>query len=357
MPEQPAPQHNEVSHTWSYENVRGMGIAAILRTTTKRPDGEPEQVELLRQLEPTVEANLNEHLRTREFWVPRNYMPIDEHGQIEPFVEPGEDSYLSPEAKAAMVVNLLTEDNLPGYHNAVVTNFGMDAPWGNWVNTWTAEEARHAYVLRAYLDLTGAVDTEDLERKRLAHMERGVDVSDKSPLHALVYVSFQELATRISHYNTGLATKEENALKILKRIAKDENKHMVFYRNIVAEAFNVAPNQTMRAVADEVIHFAMPGAGMDDFIGQSLLIARAGIYDLRQHKKDVLRPILNYWKVFERTGLSAEGEQARQELADFYEGELDKRIDLFEGKRDTGKIDQIIARRLGSDAVSSFVQP
>ncbi len=46
-------------------------------------------------------------------------------------------------------------------------------------------------------------------------------------------MSFQELATRVSHRNTGRATGDPIADQMLARIAADENLHMVFYRNLV----------------------------------------------------------------------------------------------------------------------------
>ncbi len=72
-------------------------------------------------------------------------------------------------------------------------------------------------------------------------------------------MSFQELATRVSHRNTGKVTHDPIADQMLARISKDENLHMVFYRNIVAAALEIAPDATMRAIADEVIGFEMPG--------------------------------------------------------------------------------------------------
>ena len=42
-----------------------------------------------------------------------------------------EESPLDPVAKAAMVVNLLTEDNLPSYHREIATRFGRDGAWGS----------------------------------------------------------------------------------------------------------------------------------------------------------------------------------------------------------------------------------
>ena len=52
-------------------------------------------------------------------------------------------------------------------------------------------------------------------------------------------MSFQELATRVSHRNTGKATGYPIAEQLLARIATDENLHMVFYRNLVAAALEI----------------------------------------------------------------------------------------------------------------------
>ena len=108
-------------------------------------------------------------------------------------------------AKTALVVNLLTEDNLPSYHREIATRFGRDGAWGTWVGRWTAEEGRHGIALRDYLVVTRGVDPVELERLRMEHMTHGYDSGDKSILQAVAYVSFQELATRVSHRNTGRA--------------------------------------------------------------------------------------------------------------------------------------------------------
>ena len=114
-----------------------------------------------------------------------------------------EQSRLDDTAKAAMFVNLLTEDNLPSYHREIATRFGRDGAWGTWVGRWTAEENRHGVALRDYLVVTRGVDPVELERARMAYMTLGYDSGDKTPLEAVAYVSFQELATRVSHRNTG----------------------------------------------------------------------------------------------------------------------------------------------------------
>ena len=134
--------------------------------------------------------------------------------------------------------------------------------------------------------------------------------------HVCAYVSFQELATRISHRNTGRYTEDPIAEKLLTRVAMDENLHMIFYRNLVTAALELAPNETLRAITDEVIGFQMPGGIIPGFTRKAVQIAKAGIYDLRIHHDDVVMPLIRQWAVFELEGLDAEGEQARTELAE-----------------------------------------
>ncbi|MGI8880445.1 MAG: acyl-ACP desaturase [Jatrophihabitans sp.] len=275
---------------------------------------------VLHELEPVVAANLDRHLSLAKSWMPHDYVPWS-RGKDFAFLggedwRP-EDSPLDPVAKTAMIVNLRTNDNLPTYHREIATLFGRDGAWGQWVGRWTAEEGRHGIALRDYLVVTRGVDPVALEALRMEHMIAGYDSGDKTVLQALAYVSFQELATRVSHRNTGRATGCPIAEQLLARIAMDENLHMVFYRNLTSAAFDVDPDATMEAVRDEVVGFAMPGAGMTDFLRNSAIIAKAGIYDLRLHHDEVVQPVLKFWRVFERTDLGPAGEKARTELAEF----------------------------------------
>jgi acyl-[acyl-carrier-protein] desaturase len=294
------------------------------------------QAAILTELEPVVAANLDRHDRIAKEWHPHDYVPYDEGRNFAAMG--GEDwspeqSRLDDTAKAAMFVNLLTEDNLPSYHREIATRFGRDGAWGTWVGRWTAEENRHGVAMRDYLVVTRGVDPVELERARMAYMTLGYDSGDKTPLEAVAYVSFQELATRVSHRNTGRACMDPVADKLLARIATDENLHMVFYRNLVQAAFEINPDEMMRAVANEVINFEMPGANMANFRKNSTIIAKAGIYDLRLHHDEVVAPILRFWKVFERTDLGPAGEQAREELAQFLAG-LDAQATKFVESRE-----------------------
>jgi acyl-[acyl-carrier-protein] desaturase len=295
------------------------------------------QTELLRELEPVVEENLERHLKVAKDWMPHEYVPWSEGRNFAELLdgeawEPGQ-SRMSDVARTSLVVNLLTEDNLPSYHHEIATVFGRDGAWGTWVHRWTAEEGRHGMAIRDYLLVTRSVDPDALERARMAHMGAGFESANHDDLlRSLAYVSFQELATRISHRNTGKITRDPVCDQLLARIAQDENLHMLFYRNLLAAALQVAPNQTMRAITEVVKSFEMPGSTIEDFTRKSVQIAMAGIYDLRLHHDDVLQPVLRAWGVFDVEGLDAEGEKAREELATFLAG-LDQTASRFEDKR------------------------
>ena len=185
------------------------------------------------------------------------------------------------------------------------------------MHRWTAEEGRHAQVIRDYLTVTRAVDPNELEDLRMAHMQKGFTALHPGMLGGLAYVSFQELATRVSHRNTGKSTGDPVAEQMFARIALDENLHMIFYRNMLGAAFDLAPDDVMGAVRDVVLDFKMPGHDIPGFQRKAVQIAVEGIYDLRQHKDEVLMPVLRHWKVFERTDLGPEGEKARQQVAEF----------------------------------------
>ena len=295
------------------------------------------QTALLTELEPVVEKNLDRHLSLAKEWFPHEYVPWSEgrtfDGPLGGEAWSPEDSTLPEVARTALIVNLLTEDNLPSYHHEIATLFGRDGAWGTWVHRWTAEEGRHGTAIRDYLTVTRAVDPVALERARMVHMSAGYqNVHDQEMLHSLAYVSFQELATRISHRNTGRATGDPMCEALLARVAADENLHMVFYRNLLGAAFELAPSQAMRAVADVLANFQMPGVGIDGFARKSVAIALAGIYDLRQHRDEVVMPVLRQWSLFDVTGLNADGEAARDQIAAHLDT-LETQASRFEERR------------------------
>lgn len=311
------------------------------------------QLELLRELEPVAETNVNRHLSMTKDWHPHDYVPWDEGRNFAAMGgvdwEPGQ-SQLGEVAKAAMITNLLTEDNLPSYHREIAESFSRDGIWGTWVGRWTAEENRHGIVMRDYLVVTRGVDPVALENARMEHMTNGFgSPNETGMLHSVAYVTFQELATRVSHRNTGLACNDSIADKMLQRIAADENLHMIFYRNICDAALDVAPVQTLHAIVDVLKNFEMPGAGMPNFRRNGVLMAKHGIYDLRQHLDDVVMPVLRKWRIFERD-FGSGGAQSLDELGTFLEN-LERQAVKFEEMRDRS-LAREAAKRERVDALS-----
>jgi acyl-[acyl-carrier-protein] desaturase len=292
---------------------------------------------LLVDLQPVVDRELNRHLSTAREWFPHEYVPWsvgeDFSGPLDGREWTPDEQRFSDAARTSLIVNLLTEDNLPSYHYEIATILGRDGAWGQWVGRWTAEEGRHATAIRDYLLVTRSIDPVAMERARMIHMEEGFKAIHPGVLAGLSYVSFQELATRVSHRNTGTATGDPVAEQLFARIALDENLHMLFYRNVIDAAFDLAPDETMVAVTASVRDFAMPGHGIEGFGRKAVEIAVAGIYDLPQHREEVVPPILRKWRVFDRTDFGAEGEQAREELAAIM-ADMETAANRFEEKRD-----------------------
>jgi acyl-[acyl-carrier-protein] desaturase len=273
--------------------------------------------ELLRALEPVAGKNLERHLATARDWLPHEWVPWsrgrDFAGEIGAPWRP-DDWHLSDAARTALTLNLLTEDNLPSYHHELLDRVGHDGAWGAWVRRWTAEEARHATSLRDYVLLSRAVDPAALEHDRMATMQSGWRAAGKGLLRALIYAAFQEAATRIAHRNTGLAVRDPPGERLLNRIAADEALHMLFYRDVVGAALTLAPEQTLIALAQELASFEMPGSGVKGYLHKSVLMAEAGIYDVRMHRDEVIVPMLKHWQALTLAVEGAAAIEAQQDL-------------------------------------------
>jgi len=165
-------------------------------------------------------------------------------------------------------------------------------------------------------------------------------------LHPIAYVSFQELATRISHRNTGRLAGDPVCENLLARVAADENLHMIFYRNLLAAALDLAPDQTIRAVANVVTAFRMPGHGIPGFERAAATIALGGVYNLRIHHDDVLHPVLRHLKVLTLGGLGPIGRQAQTEIGEFMDA-LDA-----QARRQDERRAAVLARRAARERCS-----
>jgi acyl-[acyl-carrier-protein] desaturase len=284
---------------------------------------------LLQELGPTAEQLLERHIAASREWFPHELVPW---GRGRDFVpgEPFDPSAAGlPEAvRSALLVNLLTEDNLPHYLRAITARFGDVSPWREWAYRWTAEEARHAIVMRDYLTVTRSIDLHELERARMAQVSCGAVPTPDSAPNGMVYVALQELATRISHRNTGQLL-DAAGREVMCRVAADENQHHLFYRDLVSKALEIDPSRMTAAIEHEVRHFAMPGAGIPGFKAHAKLIANAGVYNFSLHHRQILVPlILKHWRITYLEKLNSAAEQARDRLTDYIDrvGVVAKRV-------------------------------
>jgi acyl-[acyl-carrier-protein] desaturase len=271
--------------------------------------------DLTPDLTPTVARLLDRHLTSAREWFPHELVPWERAHRITPsdVWDPADHPGSTDGVRRAVLVNLLTEDNLPYYTRALTTAFGSTGPWGEWICRWTAEEGRHAIVLRDWVTVTGFLDPVALERARMQQVSAGVAPVPWSTGASLVYLALQELATRVAHHNTAKALDDPAGYEIMKRVAADENLHFLFYRDLASAAIELEPSQMVSAIERVVKTFAMPGVGIDGFRAHTMAIADAGIYSLSIFHDQVLNPILRTWQVDKLT-LDGPGSKAQADL-------------------------------------------
>ncbi|HVE45956.1 MAG TPA: acyl-ACP desaturase [Acidimicrobiales bacterium] len=274
-----------------------------------------EETALLHELEPTVATLLDRHLETAKEWFPHELVPWGRGRDFQPNEDWDPNEYEMPDTvRSALFVNLLTEDNLP-YYFAHIDSVFKDGPWRAWNRRWTAEEGRHSIVMRDYLTVTRALDPVDLERGRMQQVSTAVVPEPETVADALVYVALQELATRISHRNTGKLLTDRAGYDVMARVAADENLHYLFYRDATSAAIELDPSTVVIAIERQVREFAMPGVGIPNFATHARRIADAGVYDFIEHHDHILVPVvLRSWRVESLEGLTPEAEQARERL-------------------------------------------
>jgi acyl-[acyl-carrier-protein] desaturase len=274
-----------------------------------------DDVSILQELAPEAERLLNRHLESDEPWYPHDLVPWDRAGAL---LRDGFDyatNSIPDGVRSALLVNLLTEDNLPWYTRTISRMFGRDTAWGTWAQRWTAEEGRHAIVMRDYITVSGLLDPKELEDGRMAQVSGAMVPEPESAADGMCYVAVQELATRLSHRNTGTMLNDKVGYDVMMRLSADENRHHLFYRDLVSKLFEMDPSTAMQALTRQVKNFSMPGLGIPGFVGHARAIAKAGIYDMTIHHEKIIVPLLHrHWVIEKVEGLNAAAEQARVAL-------------------------------------------
>jgi acyl-[acyl-carrier-protein] desaturase len=276
------------------------------------------KIEVLEDLEDTVRELMEIHERKRELW-----FPVDLVG---PAPDECPDTHLAalraraegiPDpARAALALNLLTEEGLPHFHRLLAVYLGDDSFWRSWNNLWTAEEDRHGQVLHDYTRDTRLLQQRKLEEMQFEYLRAGFHPEwDRDPYRVFAYTTVQERATQFSHSETGkiVAEYEPQLASILSQVAKEEARHYTFYRTVFGEILKRDPDQALHSASFILPAIDMPGVTMPGFRELADVIRRAGIYGPRDYLR-IVQEQIRYWKIESLEGLNELGRKAQEKI-------------------------------------------
>jgi acyl-[acyl-carrier-protein] desaturase len=276
------------------------------------------KVEVLRDLEGRVGELMELHERKRELWYPADLLGP------EPDTDPDEfQARLRAQAKgipdparAALALNLLTEEGLPHFHRLLAVYLGDASYWRLWNNLWTAEEDRHGQVLHDYARDTRLFDQRKIEEMQFEYLRRGFHPDwDRDPYRVFAYTTVQERATQFSHSETGklIGEYEPRLAEVLSHVANDEARHYAFYRTVFEEILRRDPDQALHSASFILPAIDMPGITIPGFKDLAEVIRRAGIYGPRDYLR-IVQEQIRYWKIESLEGLGELGRKAQEKI-------------------------------------------
>ncbi len=276
------------------------------------------KIEVLQDLEPVVRDLMEQHERKRPLWLPNELLGP----------KPGEDPEahlatlrrraegIPDSARAALALNMLTEEGLPHFHRLLAVYLGDASHWRDWNNLWTAEEDRHGVVLHDYIRDTRILNQTRLEAMQFSYLKSGFEPAwDKDPYRVFAYTTLQERATQQSHSETGRIIGEYEPLlaEVLSNVATEEARHFSFYRTIFEEILKRDPDQALVSAAQILPSIEMPGHTMPGFREIADVIRRAGIYGPRDYLR-IVQEQIRYWKIDAVNGLNELGRKAQEKI-------------------------------------------
>lgn len=290
-----------------------------------------EHLELIEAVDPAVRELMRQHQLRRKHWYFHELVPWERGRNF--VTEPWDESQctIRPEARTSLVLNLLTEDNLPYYHLTIARHVPEGTALSDWNHLWTAEEGQHAIALRSYLLTSRNCDPRELEDERLQVMTTGYEPEWRNPAELFSYTAVQELATRVSHRNAGKLTDDPVAYDLMRAIASDENHHFVFYKGVVAAMLKEAPALVLEGIYNTLSHFEMPGTVIPNFLRRSVEMAKAGVYNIRVHRDRVVLPLLQQWGIDQLTGLGSRAAELQEKLMAIPD-DLARKAERFEAR-------------------------
>ena len=206
---------------------------------------------------------------------------------------------ISPELGIAVETALLTEVNLPWFTAGLGDVFrGSLEVLQDFVRTWTSEEDQHSNVLETYLLVTRNADPDRLHRLRKTVVRNAWTPGQATAFEGMAYTSIQELSTQSFYIRVAeAADKEDPQLAlILRRLAKDETLHYVFYRDAVKAHLEINPNYIW-PLAEVMMNFAMPGYLMPHFKERTYVIAQHANYGIAEFYRQVVKVLADLWDI------------------------------------------------------------
>jgi acyl-[acyl-carrier-protein] desaturase len=276
------------------------------------------KLEVLHDLEDRVRELMDIHERKRELWFPSDLVgPAADECPDTHLAKLRADAAGIPDpARAALALNLLTEEGLPHFHRLLAVYLGDDSFWRSWNNLWTAEEDRHGQVLHDYARDTRLLHQRKLEEMQFEYLRAGFHPEwDRDPYRVFAYTTVQERATQFSHSETGkiVAQYEPRLASILSQVAKEEARHYTFYRTVFEEILKRDPDQALHSASFILPAIDMPGVTMPGFKELADVIRRAGIYGPRDYLR-IVQEQIRYWKIESIEGLNELGRKAQEKI-------------------------------------------
>ncbi|BCI54718.1 acyl-ACP desaturase [Mycolicibacterium litorale] len=242
------------------------------------------------ELEPVVRDELRRHLDSEDLWYAHDYVPFDQ-GENFAFLggrdwDPSQVTLPKPVTDALEIL-LITKDNLAGYHRELVEHFILEDKWGRWLGRWTAEEHLHAVALRNYLVVTREVDPAANEDVRVEHVMKGYRADRFSQIETLVFMAFFERSHAVFCRNLEAQITEPVLKALVGRIATDEERHEVFFSNLVAHCLDTHRDETVAAIAARAAELGVVGGDIDAYQDKVASMAENGIFG-----EDLLRTVI-----------------------------------------------------------------
>lgn len=266
----------------------------------------PEPNTLTLELEPVVAENMQRHLGTEEIWFAHDYVPFDEGRNFAMLDgvdwEPSQQT-LPQHVVDALEILLIDKDNMHGVHRELVEHFILRDQWGRFIGRWTAEEHLHAIVLRNYLMVTRNCDANANEDVRIDHvMNTGYRADQYSQVETLVFMTFYERSRARFCRNLAAQIDEPTLKSLIERIAADEERHELFFANLVTHLLGTAREETVAAIAARARELEVVGADIKAYGDKRDNVAAAGIFNA-EILRQVIAERIEAWGLAEEPAL------------------------------------------------------